>query len=144
MLIDEMEAMGFELSPLSERTREILSPYLAPWTEPKNPVDIMYSAISHGFKKIYQITLQALLEDPLVDAVFCVCGYPTLKTIQAIRKEYEKPVLTWVIGQWEEGLLSRIRETGYRNVFSSPQRLVRALNHLRRLDRLHSDKPSKT
>ena len=82
-LIDELEERGFEVTPLSGRTEEILKPYFAPWSEPKNPVDIMYSAISYGFKTIYQVTLKALLEDPLIDAVLCVCGYPTIKTIAA-------------------------------------------------------------
>jgi acetyltransferase len=134
MLIDELEETGFELARLSETTQNILRPYLAPWSEPRNPVDIMYSAISHGFKNIYQIALKALLEDPQVDAVICVCGYPTIKTIYQVAIKYKKPVLTWIIGQWEEGLLSRIRETGYRNVFSSPQRLARALDHSWRLN----------
>ena len=76
-------------------------------------------------------SLKALLEDENVDAILCIAGFPTLKTISAAIRGRDKPVVTWVLGEWGGNLFSKVKETGYEAVYPSPERAFRALAALR-------------
>jgi acyl-CoA synthetase (NDP forming) len=91
----------------------------------------MAAGVRHGYKTVYRMSLEALLEDENVDAILCVAGFPTLKTIKAASDGKDKPVVTWVLGEWGRNLLCNVKETGYQAVYPGPERALRALAALR-------------
>ena len=131
MVLDAMTKHGFELAKLRNDTIEAIREYFPPWAPPHNPIDMMAAAIAHEYKAVYQASLEALLKDPGIDAILCIAGFPTLKTIKNTVGAETKPVITWVLGNWGHDLLSRIEETRYRAVYPTPERAVRALAALR-------------
>lgn len=131
MTLDALEQYGFELATLSERTVNATKELFPAWSPPLNPIDMMAAGVRHGYKMVYTASLEALLEDENVDAILCIAGFPTLKTIKAAIGKRNKPVVTWVLGEWGENLFSKIKETGYQVVYPSPERALRALAVLR-------------
>jgi len=130
MALDYMAAVGFVPARLSPQTVEELSPFWAPWSTPDNPVDMMSPGIMHGYKNVYKTSLEALLRDPNVDAILCIAGVPTLKTVREALGEAAKPVVTWALGRWEE-VYPRTQEVGYHAVYPTPERALRALAAVR-------------
>jgi len=131
MSLDAMEQNGFELAKLSEMTINTVKEFFPIWSPPLNPIDIMAASVRHGYKKVYRTSLEALLEDKNVDVILCIAGFPTLKTIKPAIRGRNKPVVTWVLGEWGENLLSKVQETDYHAVYPSPERAFRALAALR-------------
>ena len=131
LALDALEPNGLEAARLSPKTVEGLRDFFPPWSPPCNPVDIMTPGILHGYKKVYQAALGSLLKDGNVDAILCIAGAPTLKTIGELAVGAPKPVLTWAMGRWGEGVASRAVDVGYRAIFPTPERALRALAALR-------------
>jgi len=131
MSLDAMEKYGFELAKLLRKTVNAIKEFFPAWSPPLNPVDMMAAGVRHGYKQVYRASLEALLDDDDVDAILCIAGFPTLKTIKTAICERDKPVVTWVLGEWREDLLSKVKETGYNAVYPSPERAFRALAALR-------------
>jgi acetyltransferase len=129
--LDALEQYGFELAKLSEKTVNSIKELFPAWSPPLNPIDMMAAGVRHGYKIVYTASLEALLADENVDAVLCIAGFPTLKTIKAVAGGSDKPVVTWILGEWGENLLAKIKETGYQAVYPSPERAFRALAALR-------------
>jgi len=129
--LDAMEQHGFELAKLSETTINAIKEFFPSWSPPLNPIDIMAAGVRHGYKMVYRASLEALLEDENVDAILCIAGPPTLRTIKTTIRGRNKPVVTWVLGEWGENLLSKVQETDYHAVYPSPERAFRALAALR-------------
>lgn len=131
MTLDALSQHGFEVARLSPQTVERIERFFPHWSPPTNPVDMLAAAITHGFGKVYREALAALLEDDNVDAILCISGVPTLKAIEQVAGGKPKPVITWVTGEWDESLLLKVRETGYRAIYPTPERAIRALAALR-------------
>ena len=131
MSLDAMEQHGFELAWLSERTINTIKEFFPTWSSPRNPIDVMAASVRHGYKMVYSTSLEALLGDENVDAILCIAGFPTLKTIKTAVYGRNKPVITWILGEWGENLLSKRKETDYQVVYPSPERAFRALAALR-------------
>jgi len=129
--LDAMEKHGFELAKLLKRTVTAIKDFFPVWSPPINPVDMMAAGVRHGYKLVYRASLEALLEDENVDAILCIAGFPTLKTIKTAIRGRNKPVVTWALGEWREDLLSKVKETGYGAVYPSPERAFWALAALR-------------
>lgn len=129
--LDAMEQYGFELARLSKMTITSIKEFFPTWSPPLNPIDIMAASVRHGYKLVYRTSLEALLKDENVDAILCIAGFPTLKTIKTATVGRNKPVITWVLGEWGENLLSKVKETDYQAVYPSPERALRALAALR-------------
>lgn len=131
MALDSLEACGFSLARLSPSTVSRLREFWPPWSAPANPLDMMSPGIMHGYKQVYQASLQALLQDEGVDVVLAIAGLPTLKTVKEAVGGSPKPVACWGLGPWNQELLARIEEVAYRAVFPTPERALRALGALR-------------
>lgn len=129
--LDAMEQHGFELAQLSEKAFNAIKEFFPSWSPPLNPIDVMAAGLRHGYKEVYRASLKALLEDENVDAILCITGFLTLKTINATIQGKNKPVITWVLGEWGENLLSKVKETGYQAIYPTPERAFRALAALR-------------
>lgn len=126
MALDYMGELGFVPAQLSPKTTASLLPFWPPWSKPSNPVDMMSPGVMHGYKNVYKAALATLIQDPNVDAVLCIAGAPTLKTIKEVIKDQMKPVVTWALGRWEE-VYSRMNEVNYFAVYPTPQRALKAL-----------------
>jgi len=131
MALDALSQNGFEPARLSPRTVDNLKHLFPVWSPPTNPVDMLAAAITHGYGKVYRESLTALLEDDNVDAILCICGIPTLKAIQQVADGKAKPVITWITGEWDETLLPKVKETGHKAIYPTPERAIRALAALR-------------
>jgi acetyltransferase len=131
MALDGGENYGFQLAQLSAKTINKIKEFFPPWSPPLNPIDMMSAGIAHGYGKVYRASLEALLEDEGVDAVLCIAGSPTLKSIKSIAEGKGKPVMVWLLGKHDEEMLARIKEANYSAVFSSPERAIKALAMVR-------------
>jgi acetate---CoA ligase (ADP-forming) len=100
LILDSCQEYGFQLATFSENQIEEIKDIFLPWQKVINPLDIMSSALVHGYKMVYAKALETLFKDNQVDVIFCVLGEPTLKTVKEVANKYPtKPLVSWVIGQ---------------------------------------------
>lgn len=132
MAVDALYRESLELATLSSKTIYTLRDYFPKWAPPRNPLDMLAAGMSHGYKNVYKACLEALLIDPRVDAIICIAGWPTIKTIQEISTGVPKPVVVWMQGRWTGEALSWIEKLGYKTAYPTPERAARALSVLRR------------
>jgi acyl-CoA synthetase (NDP forming) len=127
LILDSCQEYGFKLATFSEdKITEIKNLFL-PWQRVSNPLDIMSSALAHGYKFVYSKTLEALLTDSKVDVIFCVLGEPTLNTVKEVSNRFPpKPIIAWVIGQ-PTGFPQEIKSIPS---YGSPERGLRSLSAL--------------
>lgn len=130
MAVDALDREGLELATLSSQTIDSLRIYFPQWAPPRNPLDMLAAGMSHGYKNVYRACLEGLLCDPLVDAIICIAGWPTIKTIQEITTGATKPVVVWMQGRWTGETLSWIEKLGYKMAYPTPERAARALSAL--------------
>lgn len=132
MAVDALDKEGLEPAQLSPKTINALKDYFPIWAPPRNPVDMLAAGMSHGYKNIYKACLEALLDDPQVDAIICIAGWPTIKTIQDISAGKSKPVVVWMQGRWTGESVSWIEKLDYKTAYPTPERAARALSVLSR------------
>ena len=100
LVLDACQGHGFLLDSFSEDHMAQMQELFLPWQRVTNPLDIMSAALAHGYKKVYTRAVETLMKDMKVDAIFCVLGEPTLKTVTEVAKRFPaKPIISWVIGQ---------------------------------------------
>jgi acyl-CoA synthetase (NDP forming) len=124
LVADASQEYGFSLRDLSEGNRKPIKELFPPWQQVKNPLDIMSATWVHGYKNVYTKTLETLVKDTTLDAIFCVLGEPTLKTVGEIARRYPtRPIISWVIGQSTD----LAREIASAVCYPSPERAFRSL-----------------
>jgi acyl-CoA synthetase (NDP forming) len=69
VLSDLCTRLGLSIPPLCEETRERIQAITPPFIRIRNPVDIWAAALACGVKSAYATGMEALLEDPNIDAV---------------------------------------------------------------------------
>jgi acyl-CoA synthetase (NDP forming) len=131
MALDALSDHGLKPARLLPRTVERIKHFFPVWSPPANPIDMLTAAMTHGFGRVYRESLAALIDDENVDAVLCISGIPTLKAIQQVAHGKRKPVITWLTGEWDDTLQPKVEETGYRAIYPTPGRAIRALAALR-------------
>ena len=100
---DHMAREGLRLSPLSEATLLRLKEIFPPWMEPTNPVDIWPAIERSGRRRAYQAAVEALVEDPTVDAIHLHLFVEStllqgdLSFLNALARS-SKPSALWLIG----------------------------------------------
>lgn len=123
LVLDSFQEYGFKLATFSEEQIKEIKDLFLPWQRVSNPLDIMSSALTHGYKTVYSKALETLLKDAKVDVIFCVLGEPTLKTVREVSNRYPtKALVSWVIGQ---STFSPVTEPSMSYV--SPERALRSL-----------------
>ena len=133
LILDSCQEFGFQLATFSESQIEEIKDIFLPWQKVINPLDIMSSALAHGYKMVYAKALETLFKDDQVDVIFCVLGEPTLKTVKEVAHKYPtKPLVSWVIGQ----PTSSHRGTEMSVNYSSPERALRSLSAVREYQNL--------
>ena len=128
LILDSCQEYGFQLATFSENQIEEIKNLFLPWQKVINPLDIMSSALAHGYKTVYAKALETLFKDDQVDVIFCVLGEPTLKTVKEVANKYpKKGLVSWVIGP----STSSHRGTEAPVSYSSPERALRSLAAVR-------------
>lgn len=102
---DHISDLEMELALLSPRTLEILRSVFPDWMEPANPVDLYPAFEKNGHTETFRTTIEAVLEDPGVDAVYAHLFIPPVDIplfdydhmAEMVRK-HRKPLVVWLLG----------------------------------------------
>lgn len=148
---DAMSNYGLKLAQFSPSTLNRLKEVFPDWMEVVNPADIWPAGMMHGYHHIYSLSLEIVLSDPQVDAVFCVSPaylHPAQDKLlnitgllnQAAANHPEKPVAVWVYGPYRQEFASILEKPGRVIAYHSPERAMAALGALYRYH--HQIKPA--
>jgi len=148
---DAMSNYGLKLAQFSPSTENRLKEVFPGWMEVINPADIWPAGMMHGYHHIYSLSLEIVLSDPQVDAVFCVSPaylHPAQDELlnitdllnQAATNHPEKPVAVWVYGPYRQEFASILEKPGQIAAYHSPERAMAALGALYRYH--HRIKPA--
>lgn len=132
MATDAVVGLGLELARLGEATRTRLRALLPREASLENPVDMIASA---GVPE-YEGTLEAVLQDPQVDAVLAINVTPLLsdprdilEAIGRVAASFDKPVFAVMMA--EESFYEGLRGISHLPpVYRFPEPAARALRHL--------------
>jgi len=138
MVADACGCAGLKLAELSSDTIDKIIPTLLPSAKVANPLDCFAVGVPRDINKVYQVPLQAFMEDAKVDAVLCcfmvnrmVWRIDFTQILRDLKECQTKPVIAWVIG--EDSIVrecTAILEENGVPVFGSPERAIRALGAL--------------
>jgi acetyltransferase len=114
---DFMEEQGLSVAELSEATKIRLGRLFPQWMPVADPVDIWPAIEQHSGTDldIYSLALEAVLDDPGVDAVLVhsFSGYTRIRlNLEEMSRQSRasgKPVLLWLLGRHEEVFQARKR-----------------------------------
>ena len=134
---DRMEEHGLALARLSTKTRKRLEGLSPAWMPVKNPVDFWPAIEKSGTAMAYKIGMEALHDDPEVDAIIAhlFAGFGiwslNIKEVMSGIKKPRKPILFWLIGPGEGEQITRLalEEEGW-PVFNEIHRTVRVMASL--------------
>ena len=139
VVTDLCNQAGFSLPRLQEKTREKLRAVFPPWDMSGNPFDLGVTLQFHNPAKVYQVLLEALAEDPGVDALAIQLPPRLLKVPREFFHPFvaalkaNKPIAIWLAGfpsGRDESLIWL--EDQHVPVFSSPEKALKALFALHR------------
>lgn len=102
---DDIADLDMELAILEPRTVDILRNVFPDWMEPANPVDLYPAFEKNGHTETFRTTIEAVLEDPTVDAVYAHLFIPPVEVplfdynhmAEMVRK-HKKPLVVWLLG----------------------------------------------
>ena len=151
MAVDASADHGLEMAALSPETIAKLAPSFPGWFPPANPVDIWPASYAKPYREIYNDALEALLEDPGVDAVIAVMWVPQLprfeffdastELLAAAEKYSTKPVISFTYGPCQKTGMVRLESTRRVAAYPSVERSMRALSALWRYSQHRQRKP---
>jgi acyl-CoA synthetase (NDP forming) len=139
VVTDLCRQSGFSLSPLTEETRRKLKPLFPPWEISGNPFDLGVSLQFHDPGKVYLTLIEALVEDPNVDAVAMQLPPRALDIPREFFRAFPralratKPIALWLAGvpSGRHEILEWL-EDQHVVVFPSPEKTIKALQALHR------------
>jgi len=136
-LLDAMAQSGLVPARLSPQTVREIASVFPDWLEVSNPVDLWPSVMVHGYDRAYPHIFRCLMEDPGVDIVIYVgfshelpregAPFPEEYILEAARRRPDKTVALWNLGSARHQMTQLLEDRGPVAVFSSPERLARAL-----------------
>jgi acyl-CoA synthetase (NDP forming) len=141
MGIDACQKYGLEVAKFSSATNARLGALYPSWQGVGNPADIAPAIIVTKKVSLFEaleITVEALLDDPGIDAILCILGALHLSWGIAYRQFAEKaaishpdkPLVFYFYGPFVAEVLAEFQATDGIMAFPSPNRAVRALGHL--------------
>jgi len=144
--VDAFARYGLQAAEMSETTKKMISDLSPDWLRVHNPIDVWPAAMKHGYPNVYRQTLEALLQDPGVDAVICITASFLEKDkdfldvtgiIHELAITYpHKPIVAWTYGgRWQEYIQKLEKE---KNVVAYPS-VERAARSLAALYRYHHE-----
>ncbi len=102
---DDISDLEMELALLMPRTLETLRSVFPDWMEPANPVDLYPAFEKNGHTETFRTTIEAVLEDPGVDAVYAHLFVPPVDIplfdydhMAAMVQKHKKPLVVWLLG----------------------------------------------
>jgi acetyltransferase len=141
MGIDACQKFGLEVAKFSSATTARLRALYPSWQGVGNPADIAPSFLV-AKKELFEtlgITVEALLDDPGIDAVLCILGVFDISqgigyckvAEKATTTHPDKPLMFYFYGSSVVAEAKGVLEAGSKSmVFPSPDRAIRALGHL--------------
>jgi len=113
-MTDLSRSVGLEVPAIRETTRRRLQDISPPFIRMRNPVDIYGSVGLHDVEFAYGAAMEAVLEDPGIDAVVAIMmftdetGAPPLGFIVDLAKRYpDKPIYVTFMGQHEHNVAAK-------------------------------------
>jgi acetyltransferase len=113
-MTDLSRSVGLEVPAIRETTRRRLQDISPPFIRMRNPVDIYGSVGLHDVEFAYGTAMEAVLEDPGIDAVVAIMmftdetGAPPLGFIVDLAKRYpHKPIYVTFMGQHEHNVAAK-------------------------------------
>ncbi len=113
-MTDLSRSVGLDVPTVREKTRKRLQDISPPFIRMRNPVDIYGSVGMHSVEYSYGSAMEAVLEDPGIDAVVAIMmftdetGSPTLDFIVDLAKRFPtKPIYVTFMGQHEHNVAAK-------------------------------------
>jgi acetyltransferase len=139
VVTDLCHQAGFSLPRLHEKTREKLRAVFPPWDISDNPFDLGVTLQFHDPRKVYFTLLEAVAEDPNVDALAIQLPPRILNAPREFFHPFvlplkaKKPIVLWLPG-FPSGRDESLQwlEDQHVPVFSSPEKALNALFALQR------------
>jgi acyl-CoA synthetase (NDP forming) len=139
VVTDLCQQLGFSLARFTEETRKKLKPVFPPWDISGNPFDLGVTLQFHDPRKVYSALLEAVVEDPNVDALAIQLPSRTFNIPQEFLQTFTratrsgKPIVLWLAGT-PSGRYEVLEWLEERNVvvFPSPEKAIQALHALHR------------
>jgi acetate---CoA ligase (ADP-forming) len=132
---DACEAASLRVEPLATKTRRDLARHLPSEAATRNPIDMIASTGADGYKR----TIEALADDPAIDAVIAIFIPPLVtraEDVAAVLREAAartraagKPLLAVWMAQDDAGLTALVGGDGGVPAYGTPEEAVRALAH---------------
>jgi len=131
MAADTLSALGLNIPPLAEATREKLASFLPAEAALNNPVDMIASATPESYGRC----MRALLADPGVDILMTIFVAPpttdpsaTLQVISEVcSQEQSKPIVVCLMGRIEQLSQAQLLQRANVPVFVYPESAARAM-----------------
>ncbi len=132
MATDASVRHGLEIAPLDPKTQEHLRAHLPPTASVQNPIDL----IGDAREDRYALALEAVLDDPNVDAVLVICTPQITVDLQAVartvarvvkERRTEKPVVTCFMALRGLGHVLPVLEEARLPNYRFPEAAARAL-----------------
>jgi acetyltransferase len=105
---DDIMDLKMELAKFEDLTLEKIRSVFPEWMEPSNPVDLYPAMEKNGPLETYRKSIEAVMQDPGVDAVFLHLFAPLIRDriydydqISELMKIHHKPVVAWNMGHSE-------------------------------------------
>jgi len=105
---DSLADAGIDLARLAGPSLQRIREVFPEWMEPANPLDLYPATERNGVRKVYPHCLDALLNDPGVDAIYLhIFGwYPVealagFERIAELSRQKQKPIVAWTMGDTE-------------------------------------------
>lgn len=137
IVMDLCEMMGLRPAVISPSSIEKVRGVFPRWDIGGNPFDLGVCLQFHNPVKVYDLYLEAMLQDPGVDAIALMLPRWASRLPQEFLKPFErafeapKPTVVWIPGMFggESPGLRHLEDNGI-PVFPSPEKAIRALSCL--------------
>ncbi len=105
---DHIADQGMELAALAPSTLSRIKEMFPEWMDPSNPVDLYPAYEKRGTIETLKHTIEAVMEDPGVDAVYLHVFAPPVHTppydydhMARLMADHRKPMVVWILGPRE-------------------------------------------
>jgi len=136
---DLMDDCGLELAKLSDKTLDSIAELFPPWNKPSHPLDLWIAIERHSFEKVFNHSLNAVINDPAVDSIIFhsyatpLVGREFFEELSALVKKHEKPAVLWVEGRKDfADLLRGLAENAGLPAYREMSRCVTVLKGIKR------------
>jgi len=112
---DFMENLNVTPATLTDHSKETLKEIFPEWMAPSNPIDLWPAVEQHGAQKAYGTALEAVCQDPDIDAIFIHAfagGFNLnldMEFLTRKAREMGKSVFCWLIGKESEAKIFQIK-----------------------------------